>query len=285
MTWEETIVYIRENIEYKELVEKAYFEEDLELNIKRFGESEEFFETLSIIKSNTKNGLKLLDIGCGNGISTINFALKGYDVTAVEPDKSSTVGAGAIKILKHKLKLDNVEIFEDFAENLKFADNSFDIVYIRQAMHHANDLKAFVKECVRVLKPKGLLLTVRDHVITDATDKEWFLKQHVLHKFYGGENAYKASEYRDAIKQAGASIHKELKYYDSVINYFPQTKENIEVLQRNNEQKLKNRFEKKLGLVSKIPFIWLMYKVITGYKPLNEKSVPGRMYSYIAIKE
>jgi len=36
MNWHETIEYIRTCPEYKELVEKAYLEEDLPLNIERF---------------------------------------------------------------------------------------------------------------------------------------------------------------------------------------------------------------------------------------------------------
>ena len=97
MTWEETIISIRENEEFKDLVEKAYFDEDLELNVKRFESSEEFNETLKIINKYAPRAKSILDIGCGNGISSINFALKNYHVAAVEPDSSNTVGAGAIK--------------------------------------------------------------------------------------------------------------------------------------------------------------------------------------------
>ena len=216
MTWEETIEYIRTQPEYKDLVEKAYFDANLELNVFRFGKSEEFEETLNIIQNHVPKTKNLLDIGCGNGISAVNFALKGYSVTAVEPDESTTVGAGAIKILKEKLNLNKLEIFEDFAENIKFNDNTFDIVYVRQAMHHANNLNQFLKECVRVLKPNGLLLTIRDHVILNEDDKQWFLKEHVLHKYYNGENAFTAQDYKNAIEMAGAKILNELKYSHKV---------------------------------------------------------------------
>jgi ubiquinone/menaquinone biosynthesis C-methylase UbiE len=285
MTWEETIEYIRDRPAYNELVEKAYFDENLELNVSRFRESDEYSETLNIFKEYAPEAKTILDIGCGNGVSTINFAQHGYDVTAVEPDPSTTVGSGAIKILKDKFKLNNIEIYQAFAEDIHFRDNTFDIVYIRQAMHHANNLNDFVRECIRVLKPKGLLLTVRDHVILDQKDKEWFFQQHSLHKFYGGENAFMALEYRNAITRADAVIKVELKHYDSIINYFPQSKEQINNLKSNNVYKQKNKVKRKLGLVSKIPFSWNLYKIISSYKPLDEKKIPGRMYSYIAIKK
>lgn len=285
MTWEETIQFIRKEPDYEELVKNAYFDENLELNVSRFKASLEFKETLTLIKRYAPDAKTLLDIGCGNGISVINFAQQGYQVTAVEPDPSKTVGAGAIQILKDKLNLTNVDIHVDFAENINFQDNTFDIVYVRQAMHHANDLNKFIKECVRVLKPNGLLLTIRDHVVFNEKDKAWFLKSHPLHKFYGGENAFSPKAYRDAIQSADASIIKELKYYDNVINYFPQTLADIQTLKNERLKKQKGKLKNKLGVISKLPFVWDMYQKLSGYNPLNEALVPGRMYSYIAIKK
>lgn len=285
MTWEETIISIRKEEGFKDLVEKAYFDEDLELNVNRFASSEEFKETLILIRSYASEAHLILDIGCGNGISSINFALNKYRVTAVEPDSSSTVGAGAIKKLKETYKLDNIDVYEAFAEDINFENNSFDVVYIRQAMHHAKDLEKFIKECVRVLKPNGLLLTIRDHVVYNEKDKAWFLESHPLHKFYGGENAYTSMEYKNAIKNAGAKVEKELKYYDSVINYFPSTKEEIDNLKKVNELNHRKKLTSKLGKIADNWFVWNLYRLLSNYNPLNEVFIPGRMYSYIAIKK
>ncbi|GAA3621157.1 class I SAM-dependent methyltransferase [Flavivirga jejuensis] len=285
MTWEDTIKKIRKEDAFKELVEKAYFDEDLELNVNRFGNSEEFKETLKIIRSSAPKASSILDIGCGNGISSVNFALQKYHVTAVEPDPSFTIGAGAIKKLKTFYALDNLDVYEAYAEDINFKNNSFDIVYVRQAMHHANNLEKFLKECVRVLKPNGLLLTIRDHVIYNETDKEWFLKAHPLHKFYGGENAFTAQEYKDAITNAGAEILNELRYYDSIINYFPSTNNEVNSLKETNKLNQKKRLVKKIGKIGNSWFVWNLYCFLSKYEPLNEAFIPGRMYSYIAIKK
>ena len=180
MNWEETIKFIRTKPEYALLVEKAYFDPDLMVNVNRFQSDVEFIETMQLLKQFAPGAKNILDIGCGNGISTIAFALKGYELTAVEPDPSNTIGAGAIRELIKMNNLQNVKVYEDFAENIKFDSNSFDVVYVRQAMHHAYDLNKFIEECGRVLKPGGLLLTVRDHVVFNKQDKEWFLEIHPL---------------------------------------------------------------------------------------------------------
>lgn len=284
MTWEETIQMIRKDSDYLDLVEKAYFDEDLPLNIERFAGSDEFQETLKIVNQYQGSGTTILDIGSGNGVSAVNFARKGYVVTAVEPDTSETVGAGAIELLKKHYDLENLTVHSAFAEDINFESNSFDVVYIRQAMHHANDLEAFMRESVRVLKPGGLLLTVRDHVIYDEHDKAWFLEAHPLHKFYGGENAYTALTYKNAIEKAGAEVVRELKYYDSVINYFPVTSGELIKQSAANKNSIKKNLKRKLGIIAKFPFVFNLYCWAKRIAILDEKQIPGRMYSYIAIK-
>ncbi len=288
MTWEEIIVKIRKDPSYADLVKYAYFDEDLLLNVNRFKESEEFTETLKLIETYHPTPVNsLLDVGAGNGISSASFALKGYNVTALEPDKSSTIGAGAIRLVKGKLNLENLQVVDGWAESIEFPNETFDVVYVRQAMHHANNLEKFVSECSRVLKKGGLLLTIRDHVIYDASDKKWFLKMHPLHKFYGGENAFTADEYKNAIKKSGLEVKTELKFYDNIINFFPITKEQKQRLEQGDARDLLLPLEKKIGGLSKNKWIQKLYFYLikTDLKKLNdEKRIPGRMYSYAAIK-
>lgn len=284
LSWEETIQYIREAPEYKELVEQAYFDEDLQLNVKRFRSTKEYSATLELIKHYAPKAKTILDIGCGNGISTINLAKEGYSVTAVEPDPSNTIGAGAIRKLASDLDITNIQVFESLAEDISFDSNSFDVVYFRQAMHHASNLKQFVGEALRVLKPEGLLLTVRDHVIYNDKDKDWFLKSHPLHKFYGGENAFTAKEYRNAIVNSGAEIIHEFKYYDSPINYFPLDQNDLDDIKKKKRIYYKNELKKKIGFLAEFEWILNIYLKRKSIQLLDERDIPGRMYTYVAIK-
>jgi ubiquinone/menaquinone biosynthesis C-methylase UbiE len=263
-TWEEVILDIRTSLEFKDLVRLSYLEEDLHLNVKRFKDSEEFHETIKWIK-HYSSGNTILDIGAGNGISSISFALNGYAVTSLEPDQSNTVGSGAIRKLALDLNLSSVTVIEGYAEKLPFMDNAFDILYARQSMHHAQDLSTFIKEAYRVLKKGGILFTLRDHVVDNEIQKSEFLSGHPLHKFYGGENAFSKEEYLFAMRSAGFNIKKILGPYDSIINLFPTTKENI--------------YHRPLPS-------WLFKLLCRYYKfrTNNMSYAAGRLYSFLAQK-
>jgi ubiquinone/menaquinone biosynthesis C-methylase UbiE len=267
MTWEETIQYIRSRKDYEQLVIDAYFSTDLVANVERYRQTEEFRETLAQIGAVRKEkNLRLLDLGAGNGISTIAFALEGYEVTALEPDSSETIGAGAIKLLISEYKLANVSILECYAEDIPIEKAGFDIVFARQAMHHAYHLDSFVAAAYRAMNQNGLLITVRDHVVENEREKERFLKGHPLHKFYGGENAFSELEYTSAMTKSGFKILRTIGPSDSVINYHPWSKKLL---------------SSKIGALSHIPYlemvIWYLLK-------RRWNKIPGRLYSFVAQK-
>jgi 2-polyprenyl-3-methyl-5-hydroxy-6-metoxy-1,4-benzoquinol methylase len=288
ITWEETIQYIRTKPEYKFLVEKAYFEKELSLNVERFKESEEFLETLELIKQQAPNAENILDVGSGNGISAVAFALMGFQVLATEPDASDTIGAGAIRKLKTHYQLSNLEVVEEFAENLHHKGASFDVIYVRQAMHHAFDLDQFIFNLSSLLKKDGILLTARDHVIFDEKDKTWFLETHPLQKYYGGENAFTEVQYKKAFKNAGLIVIKHLKHYQSVINYFPLSKEEYSKRILDEEKRLKDTLVSKIGFLGNFKPIITLYKLKNSFSSstvFNEINIPGRMHTFLTKKK
>ncbi len=284
MTWEETILFARKQEDLKELIKQCYLTEDLKWNVESYRTCDEFKEILKMIKIYSPEGKSILEFGSGNGIAALSFALNGYDVTSSEPDESETVGAGAIKRLKAAYHLANVKVIKSYAEEIEESDDSYDIIFARQCMHHANDLEKFVQNAYRMLKPKGLFLTVRDHVINSDVNKQEFLKTHPLHKYYGGENAFTLNEYENAFRKAGFKIEKTIKYFDSLINYFPE--ENVSLKTLNDRRN--NFILKKFPNLSKVDFFKKMllksFEMKNG-KITDDSSIVGRMYSFIAIKE
>jgi ubiquinone/menaquinone biosynthesis C-methylase UbiE len=287
MTWEEVIISARNNPKYQEVINQSYLGENLVENAERFHSSEEFCETLRLIETyRPLSNLKLLDIGCGNGISTISFALHGYNVSVVEPDPSITVGTGAIKKLAGHFNLD-IQVLNGVGERLPFPDQVFDLVYLRQTLHHASELSLFLKECYRVLKTGGIIFTVRDHVIFGKKDKDWFLASHPFHKLYVGENAYKLNEYTRSFREAGFQIVRLMRHYDSVINYFPLSKKDYEDYPAKMKAALSEKLIQKFGFLGKLSIVQLAFRIYKGLFPswYNEKLIPGRLYSFIAIKQ
>jgi SAM-dependent methyltransferase len=287
-TWEQAIIGIRNNPEYADLIDNAYFHEDLERNVQQFRSSEEFRETLSLIKSCLPaSRLKVLDIGAGNGVSSVAFALEGFSVTAVEPDRSNTVGAGAIQQLKNTFNLRNLAVIGCYAEMLPFKAGTFDLVYARQAMHHAHNLEQFVQAAYNVLKKSAIFLTVRDHVIYNEVDKQLFLDTHPLHKFYGGENAFTMQEYRNSFKTAGFKTLVTLGHFDSVINYFPMTQKEYEEQSTAFKQKVIGSLSEKIGHLARIPLIanwYLRYNQKKYGRYYDESKVAGRLYTFVNKK-
>lgn len=288
MNWEETIIHIRLEPSFKNLIRDAYLDEDLMANVRRYRESAEFKEVLKRIRAFNRDARTILDIGSGNGITSISLALEGFQVTAVEPDESTTVGCGAINYLKDILNLDNIAVYRGYCEDINFETGTFDIAFARQCMHHAYDLKKFVSEMSRVLKTGGLFFTIRDHVIYDDQDKEWFLNEHPLHKFYMGENAFTANEYKDAIMSAGLNLLSELKHYESVINYFPKSTNEINNLHINRLKRIRNHINSKYknSLIQILMYnLHIIKNNITREDTYSESKISGRMYSYLAVKK
>lgn len=282
MTWEEAVLFARDNDELKQLIYDSYLCSNLEDNVCRFSKSIEFKETIRLLKTHFTHkrpeSIAILDLGAGNGISSIAFALNGFNVTAVEPYKSETLGFEAIQYLKTKFNLSNLEVFSEYGESLPFKTETFDIIYARQAMHHAHHLQSFVSESARVLKKDGIFFTCRDHVVNDKVQKEIFLNQHPLHKFYGGENAFSLSEYKSAFKKSGFKIIQELGPLDSTINYSPLT---IDDFVDQIKKSVKHRFRINLpNCRLTTNFIFTILK----WRTLNMKNSPGRLYSFVAKK-
>ncbi len=96
------------------------------------------------------SGQKLLEVGCGQGIDSVELA-KHVDYTGVDYSPESV--AVAQKNAK-SLGL-NAHYSVGNAESLFFQDGSFDAVYSCGVIHHTFDEHKAISEVYRVLKPDG----------------------------------------------------------------------------------------------------------------------------------
>lgn len=265
-TWEEAVLWLRDRPEHAQLVRDCYFDDPLPAAAERFHRSTEWAATRGILSTYAAHRRgEALDVGAGRGISSYALASDGWTVTALEPDASDVVGAGAIRSLCRSTGI-GIEVSESFGEDLPFPDASFDLVYARQVLHHASDLGAFCGQVRRVLRPGGLFFACRDHVVRSESGLARFLEKHPLHSLYGGENARRLAEYSDAIRAAGLRLERVYAPHESDVNLFPDT---VASRRRN------------LARSFHLPdaFGPLLLAVLSRIR-----HVPGELYSFAAIR-
>ena len=92
--WEDAVEWLRSQPDQQDLVLNAYYDDPLIHAARRYWESCEWEEVRKLLGSTTGQAL---DVGAGRGIASYALAREGFAVTALEPDASPLVGAGAIR--------------------------------------------------------------------------------------------------------------------------------------------------------------------------------------------
>jgi SAM-dependent methyltransferase len=274
-TWEQAVSWLISQPDQDNIVKACYYDSPLQSAADRYWQSSEWQAIREFLPSDRGQAL---DIGAGNGIASYALAKDGWLVQSLEPDDSQLVGTGAIKKLARETHLP-IHVVQEFGEKLPFEDSYFDLVLARQVLHHAQDLPQLCKEVYRVLKPGGIFIAIRDHVIAKKSDLPKFLEAHPLHQLYGGENAYLRSEYISAIQLANLKINMVLDAFDSPINYSPHTYSTL-------KDELSLRFNNS-------PVFQQLIKILTNDMifPYTLKLLskidrrPGRAISFISCKE
>ncbi|HEV2835494.1 MAG TPA: class I SAM-dependent methyltransferase [Pyrinomonadaceae bacterium] len=271
LSWEEAVRWYREQPNNEAEVRNNYFDLPVLGAAERYARSEEFAEVLHLLGPG--NGKEILDLGAGNGIASYALAAHGWNVTALEPDESSEVGAGAIDLLVKDTGLP-IKVVREFGERLPFADESFSAIHARQVLHHAHDLENMVKELARVLRPGGLLLSTREHVIDGQEHLELFRDAHPLHFLYGGENAYTIERYVEAFERAGLRLLKMWGPVESILNLFTGTEEERQTTIRQIANHSCLRFGRLLGWSER-------FRAAQLRRHTQNDRTPGRIYSFL----
>lgn len=96
-------------------------------------------------------GKSVLDIGCGPGWVTVQYAAAGAKVSSVD------LTSAAVELCKKHLDYRGLtaDVRQGNAEQLPFPDNHFDMVFSSGVLHHTPDTQKSFRESFRVLKPGG----------------------------------------------------------------------------------------------------------------------------------
>ncbi len=150
---------------YRTQYEKFYEAEDYYWG----KEPADFLERLIALKP-PRRGMKILDIGCGEGKDAVYMAKKGYTVTAfdlTEAGIEKTKKYAAETGVKINAYVDDINTFE--------TDERFDIIYSSGTLQYLFDDKiaSFFEKIQKMTNPHGLNyfnVFVRKTFITDAPD-------------------------------------------------------------------------------------------------------------------
>lgn len=183
-------------------------------------------------------GARVLDIGCGPGIWTRELARRGYRVSAID------LTSAAVALAKSSIELFGLaaDIREGDAENLPFADASFDGVVSHGVIHHTPDTAKCVREMARVLRPDGtavvsvyyrnlvlrskwlsrvLPVALSSWVALPGRGRERLLAcgdaDEIVRRYDGVRNplgkAFTAAELREMFERSGIRITRMQRYY------------------------------------------------------------------------
>ncbi|MEW5820089.1 MAG: class I SAM-dependent methyltransferase [Cyanobacteriota bacterium] len=127
--------------------------------------------------------MKVLDLGMGSGIITMEIARIAREVIGVDIASRIVDFAAALKnieIKRYKLiedfkrknyntsNIENVSYQVDDAENLSFKDNTFDLIISQDVIEHLPAPIRAINHMLRCLKPRGRLILVLHTPIIDT---------------------------------------------------------------------------------------------------------------------
>lgn len=272
MTIDEAILHLRADPSTTGLMRDSYLDADVRAAIERFQGSVEWAEVRDILGSRLQ-GSTVVDLGSGIGMASAAFIRDGAArVIAVEPDPSELVGYGAMQRAGVP-----AEVVRAMGEDLPLPSGSIDIVYCRQVLHHAADLDRLVAEVARILRPGGVFLACREHVVSNDGELREFLEAHAVNRLAGGENAFPLHRYEGAIRKAGLRLQRTIGPRDSVITAFPAVRSKDEL-----DGLLAQKLGVWLGPIGRL--LSLAPLVPTVYRWTSRRRGPGRMFAFLAVK-
>ncbi|WP_341679173.1 glycosyltransferase [Niveibacterium sp. SC-1] len=235
-SWQDIVEAFQGIPDKQQMLKDAYLCRDIFDSLQRYRLTEEFSETLREMRERAPKARSIADIGGGSGIMAMAFALEGYDVWLIEPTVGEIVGVASARNLLRRVAeeidpsvSDRFHIVNEPIENASLTA-PVDIAYCRQVVHHFRDPTQCLSKIGDLLSENGLALLLREHIVFDNADLQFFLANHPFHAYTGGEMGYQPADYRQFLASAGFLLEQEYAFADTAINHFPHSKATVESL-------------------------------------------------------
>lgn len=191
---------------------EGWWDEDSPLNILQGsltpGRFAYFREVLEDRLSLDTSGLRALDIGCGGGFLSEEFARLGCRVVGVDPSSVSIATAR-----RHAAASGlQVDYRVGCGERLPTGEDEFDVAYCCDVLEHVSDPEAVIHEIARVLRPGGVFLfdtinrTAASKLLAIKVMQEWRWSRLVDVAVHDWDMFIKPAELTDTLGRAGLQV-------------------------------------------------------------------------------
>jgi 2-polyprenyl-3-methyl-5-hydroxy-6-metoxy-1,4-benzoquinol methylase len=106
---------------------------------------------------------RVLDLGCGNGVTAVWAARRGWSVTAVDNWRETL--AVFEKYLKREPGLPIEFVLDDATRCDRLPDEAYDLAYLKDLLEHVDDYRACLANTYKKLRSGGLLYIATTNVI------------------------------------------------------------------------------------------------------------------------
>ena len=114
-------------------------------------------------------GKKILGLACGGGQQMAVFSALGAECTVLDYSEKQLESE---RIVAEREGYSIRIVRADMSQPLPFADEAFDLIFHPVSNCYIRQVKPVWKECFRILKPKGELLSGVDHYVNYIVDGE-----------------------------------------------------------------------------------------------------------------
>jgi ubiquinone/menaquinone biosynthesis C-methylase UbiE len=113
----------------------------------------------------------VLEIGCGEGFGASYLLSKGAKKVI-----AGDISENEIRYAKECYQRDGMQFVFLDAQDLEFANNSFDVIVAFEVIEHLGKYLDFLDECRRVLRDNGTFIcsTPSKEIMSPKADKPWF---------------------------------------------------------------------------------------------------------------
>ena len=105
-------------------------------------------------KTNSLEGLKILDIGCGGGLISEPIARLGAKVTGIDASEKN-INIAKMHSIESGLEINYVNTSPEKLEDFE----TYDVILNLEIVEHVENVDLYIKSCQKLLKKRGLMFT------------------------------------------------------------------------------------------------------------------------------